>query len=73
LPDSFDRRSIPAQALALSKYRGSTFGSSTELSDDEQPGASLGWTEGQPVHHAPLDSQRPHLCQTIEDRGEVPT
>jgi hypothetical protein len=62
---------MPAAALGLSEYRGSGVGSRIELSDDEDPGASLGWTEGESVHDAPFDRHRPHVGQGVECSPEV--
>jgi hypothetical protein len=66
------RRRIPAQALALKKYRGGTLAESSSTSDNEQTLAALGQSEELSVKHSPGEPI-PELCQPPEEGAQRPS
>jgi len=65
------RRSIPAQALALKKYRRGTAPVS-KMSDNEDATASLGHSEELSVQHSP-GATIPEFRQRPEDGAKIPS
>jgi len=65
------RRSIPAQALALKKYRCGTAPVS-KMSDNEDATASLGHSEELSVQHSP-GATIPEFRQRPEDGAKIPS
>jgi hypothetical protein len=71
LPRFAARRSIPAQAFALKKYRRGTPPVS-KMSDNEEATAPLGHSEELSVQHSP-GATIPEFNQRFEDGSKVPS
>jgi hypothetical protein len=65
------RRSIPAQAFGLKKYRRGTTPVS-KISDNEDAAAALGHSEVLSVQHSP-GAAIPELNQRPEDGSKIPS